>query len=379
MTISLLPRDESELVAAVAEAAAGRTPLAIEGASTRAAVGRPAQAERALSTRALSGILALRAGGDGDPRARRHAASPRSRRRWRRRADAALRADGTTAPSWAPPANPPWAVLSATNASGPRRLVAGACRDSLIGVRMVNGRGETVVSGGRVMKNVTGLDLARAQCAGRGARSPCSPMPPSRCCPLARDERDRGRARPRRRGRDPRDGGRHGLALRGERAAHLPSSVERVPKTLLLRIEGFAASVAYRAGRLRALLKPWGAADMMDAAASIPLWRAVRDAAVLAEPREAALWRVSVAPSRAAAAMEGLVRAAPVRHVFDWAGGLVWIALPADGDAGAALVRGALRRHGRARHARARPRRRPGPPSMSSSRRREPLRRLSAD
>ena len=49
----------------------------------------------------------------------------------------------------------------ATGLSGPRRAYAGAVRDFVLGVRMIDGRGDILSFGGQVMKNVAGFDVSR--------------------------------------------------------------------------------------------------------------------------------------------------------------------------------------------------------------------------
>ncbi len=46
--------------------------------------------------------------------------------------------------------------------AGPRRAAAGAARDFVLGARLLDGRGQVLSFGGRVMKNVAGYDVSRA-------------------------------------------------------------------------------------------------------------------------------------------------------------------------------------------------------------------------
>ena len=57
---------------------------------------------------------------------------------------------------------------------------------------------------------------------------------------------------------------------------------------------------------------------------------------------ERPLWRVSTAPSRGAELAALVSQQAAAQMLYDWAGGLVWIALDASDDAGTALVRHAV-------------------------------------
>lgn len=49
----------------------------------------------------------------------------------------------------------------ATGLSGPRRPYAGSARDVVLGVKLLNGRGEILKFGGEVIKNVAGFDVSR--------------------------------------------------------------------------------------------------------------------------------------------------------------------------------------------------------------------------
>jgi glycolate oxidase FAD binding subunit len=96
----------------------------------------------------------------------------------------------------------------------------------------------------------------------------------------------------------------------------------------LLRIEGFEASVEYRAMRLRDLLAPFGEVTVeRDSARLATLWTRVRDVLPFAG-REGDVWRFSVKPSDAPA----LVNALDAECLLDWGGGLVWALAAAGTD-----------------------------------------------
>jgi len=56
----------------------------------------------------------------------------------------------------------------ATGLSGPRRAYTGATRDFILGARVINGRGEDLRFGGRVIKNVAGYDVSRLMTGAMG-------------------------------------------------------------------------------------------------------------------------------------------------------------------------------------------------------------------
>lgn len=56
----------------------------------------------------------------------------------------------------------------ATGLSGPRRASVGAVRDFVLGITVINGKGEILSFGGQVMKNVAGYDVSRLMVGSMG-------------------------------------------------------------------------------------------------------------------------------------------------------------------------------------------------------------------
>ena len=337
------PRDEQDASAIVTEAAGRRTPLSLMGSGTKAAIGRPAQTEATLSSAGLTGVtlyepaelvIAARA---GTPLAEvvrtlglRNQELPFEPIDYR----GLLGSTG----------EPTVGSVAAANLSGPRRIMAGAARDSLIGVRFVNGRGEAVKSGGRVMKNVTGLDLVKLMAGSWGTLGFLTEVTfkvlpkAERAATLIFRGLDDTRAI---------EALSQALGSPYEitGAAHIPS-VDQAGASTLLRIEGFSFSVEYRLGELRRLLKRYGTPDIVERKGADALWQSVRDATLIADPRDRAVWRVSTAPTKAPELTAAIARSLDARWFYDWGGGLVWIATDPRGDAGAAAIRKALRTTG---------------------------------
>jgi glycolate oxidase FAD binding subunit len=233
----------------------------------------------------------------------------------------------------------------AANLSGPRRIKAGAGRDHFLGFTAVSGRAETFKSGGRVVKNVTGYDLCKVLAGSHGTLAAMTDVT-VKVLPRAETEEtvlvlgldDAAAARA------------MSAAMNSSNdvsgAAHFPAPLaasiqaEAGAPLTALRLEGVAPSVAHRRRALETLLKPFGEIAVLEETASREVWRAIRNVMPFTGgPR--ALWRISVAPSHghevAGAIGEG------AEYFYDWAGGLIWAALPATGDGGAARIRAALK------------------------------------
>ena len=240
----------------------------------------------------------------------------------------------------------------AVNLSGPRRPKAGAARDHFLGVTAVSGRGELFKAGGRVVKNVTGYDFCKVLAGSWGTLAVLVEVT-LKVLPKAETE-----ASVLVTGLDDAEAARAMAAAMASPAeisgaAHFPAAVaQRVPlegrapgALTAFRLEGFAPSVAYRRDRLSGLLARFGAVEIIRENASRALWRIVRDALPFARDARP-LWRVSVTPTRGPEFVRFVQDHREAEALYDWAGGLVWLAVSGASEAAEPVVRAAVRAAG---------------------------------
>jgi glycolate oxidase FAD binding subunit len=352
VTDTLKPRDGKEVEQAVAWALGDGKRLEVMGQGSKRALGRPSQTDLTLDLSALTGVtlyepaelvLSARA---GTPLAEIEK----------------LLDDNNQELAFEPVDYGPLlgqaagrgtiGGVIAANLSGPRRVKAGAARDHFLGVSAVTGRGDAIKSGGRVVKNVTGYDLCKLFAGSWGTLGAMTDVT-VKVLPRAETEAtvivsglDDARA-------CQAMAAAMGSPYDVSGAAHLPDHVaswfEGLPRaeaSTALRLEGHAPSVAHRKQTLAALLAPFGPVGLLDQQASRALWRCVRTVKPFTgeAARARPLWRISLPPARGHELAAAITPAAQM--FYDWAGGLVWVAMPFAEEPDAAAVRGAVAKIG---------------------------------
>jgi len=333
------PTSPEEVQAIVADAAAHGRRLEIIGGGTKRGVGRVERADLTLSLAALDAVL------DYAPEELVLTARPGAKLK---DLEKLVASQGQLLP-FEPPrltkllgskGEPTLGGALAANLSGPRRIKAGAARDHLLGFAGVSGRGEVFKAGGKVVKNVTGYDLAKLMAGSWGTLAVMTevtikvlPKPKTEATVLlfGLDLRRAGEAMARA----------MSAPVEVSAAAHVPTAVAAAPplaaemSVTAFRLEGFDASIAARVAVLAEALRDYGRADRLDGRHSRGFWSQVREVEVFQkDPRP--LWRISAPPAAGWRVGEALGSA-----LYDWAGGLVW-ALSDDAQAvrAAALAAG---------------------------------------
>jgi glycolate oxidase FAD binding subunit len=203
----------------------------------------------------------------------------------------------------------------AAGLSGPRRPYAGAVRDFVLGTRIVNGKGEDLSFGGRVIKNVAGYDVSRLMAGALGTLGVITeisfkvlPRPPAEA--TLEFEMDEASA-----------------TLQANHWAGLPlplSATSWEAGRLRVRLSGAETAVAAAKQKM--------GGETVDAG---DYWRELREHRLPFFSANKALWRVSV-PQTA----EPLALSLP--QLIEWGGGLRWLS----GDVDPLMVRSTAERAG---------------------------------
>jgi glycolate oxidase FAD binding subunit len=347
MTDRLKPRDAKDVEEAVRWAVADDKPLELVGQGSKRGIGRPSQTDLTLDLSGLTGVtlyepeeLVLSAKA-GTPIAEIEALLDQNNQQL------AFEPADYGALFGAPTGQGTLGGVAAANLSGPRRIKAGAARDHVLGITAVTGRAETIKTGGRVVKNVTGYDMCKVLCGSWGTLAAMTditvkvlPKPETEATVLVEGLNDADACAAM--------AAAMGSSAAVSGAAHLPDHVASwfagLPKpeaATVLRLEGVSPSVRHRQEQLAAQLRGFGPVTILEEGASRALWRDVRDvkAFAVASARQRPLWRISTAPASGHRLVDLITPAAQM--FYDWGGGLVWVAMPYEDESDAGSVRAA--------------------------------------
>lgn len=319
MTTGSQQEVEEALAAHIRRAAAEGSALCIRGGGTKDFYGNSPQGQ-ALSTRALAGVVSYE---PSELVVTVAAGTPLTEVE-------DLLAQHNQCLAFEPPRFGPHATVGgmvAAGLSGPARANAGGLREYVLGVRLINGRGEILKFGGQVMKNVAGYDVSRVMAGSLGVLAlivevSLKVMPRASAEATLRFEWPEHEALAR-------------LNAWGAQPLPLSASswqMENGVPVLHLRLRGAVAAVEWACRQL-------GGARM-DAPEAQAHWDACREQTLpffVARDESHALWRLSVpqtAPTLGSAAEPVLI---------EWHGAQRWVQAPLDAEQ---ALREAARRAG---------------------------------
>lgn len=287
---------EAELIERVKQAAADKLPLCIRGGGSKAFYGRHCEG-KPLDLAGHRGIVSYE---PSELVITARAGTPLAE------IEATLAENGQLLP-FEPPHFGPHATVGgmvAAGLSGPRRPWGGSVRDAVLGVKLLNGRGEALRFGGQVMKNVAGYDLSRLMAGALGTLGVLLEVS-LKVLPRPAEERTRVFEL---------DAG--ATAARQLEWGRLPLSLSGTlydGERLYVRLCGSPQGVA-------AGLASLGGEEVADGP-----WRAAREQTLPFFQGDGPLWRISLPPAAPSLNLPGSL-------LTEWGGALRWLRgdLPAD-------------------------------------------------
>jgi len=208
--------------------------------------------------------------------------------------------------------------MVAAGISGPRRQAAGALRDFVLGVKIMDGRGDVLSFGGQVMKNVAGYDVSRLMAGSLGTlaiilEASLKALP----VPVAETTLELEL---------PEDKAIEALNKWGGRPLPVSASAWTGGE-LRLRLSGATAAVVAAREKI--------GGELVDPALGERFWAGIREQADPFFRNDAPLWRISVPPAAPPLRLPG-------EPLIEWGGALRWLCSQAD----ARTVREAAKRAG---------------------------------